>query len=217
MWIGFCLNRFLLVLLVLAINTSVCIRHGKVIDVNKKELSELLRKIKTSWVQPHDLTEREYNTSSTMPIKGKSLDTIRKLDNTINHINSTISMQEANAATTAYQNKHNNLWNKNQVSTKITTNSANNLHVTEGKKIESNNVGVQDTHKTNFRISTSSIANIKDTFSVHNISNDSKRLNGITPYPVKDNDNHKTKAVKRPIRPIKCPTRSDPRKLHTQY
>ena len=217
MSIGFCVNRFVLVLLLLAINTSVSIRHGKVIKVNKKELSELLRKIKTSKVQSHDLTEREYNTLSTMPIKGKSLDTRGRLDHTIADTMSTISMQDASATTNAYQNGHNNFSIKNQVSTKITTHSANNLHVTEDKKIESNNVGVQDTHKTFFRISTSSTVNIKDTFSLHNISNNSKIFNGITPYPIKDNDNHKRKAVKRPIRPIKCPTRSDPRKLHSQY
>ena len=208
-------NVLFLVFIILAINSSVCIRHGKVIEVNKKELSKLLKKIKTSKVKSQDLSEHGYNTLSTIMIEENSLDTRKIHDNTINNARSTVTFQKESATTNGVQDK--SLLSKNHVSSQSPTNSKNNLHTTKDLKTESDDMGVHHTQTSVFPIYTTLSPNIKDAVHIHNMSNSSSRINGVTPYPIKDNNDHKTKIRKRPIRRIKCPTRSDPRKINFQF
>lgn len=198
---SFCRNVLLSIVSLIIINDNRIIVAGSAKEVNKKDLSDLLQKIKGNKVPDHDLKERNLGISTKLISEELSLKTRSKNNNTMYEQFSTRSFVDIKATSYFHQFQNTSSFNRKHLSIKGVTSS------------EIENLALYYAHLTSSKSDASSTTHVKDPEQY--VSNTTKIIHRITPYAPKEvKSNNFRKNAKRPMRPkTKCPNHSYPRKM----
>ena len=218
MRIAFCKTVLSFNIFIVLLKISYGIYNGKAIKVNKKEISELLRKIKLSKAEELEnkvkiLSEPSFYNRSTIVNEEQNATTTIKSIITIHEKMSTTSIIKLNQTHNFDKNIHEKLLIKKKLLNQSTTNPSNTFNISIKKDTESKYITKFRTSKAIDNDNTLITINVKD---VHGIVQSTKSMNRFTPYtPTLDLSDHHTQNTKRPVRPTsKCSNPSDPRKLN---
>ena len=205
-------------IILVILNISHGIRNGKAIEVNKKELSELLRKIKLSKVEElekkvKNLSEPNFYNSSTILNEEQNATTRIQSSITIHGKMSTRSIIKINESRNSDKNIHEKILIKKKTLNHSTVNPSNVFNISTNKGAESEYFRKHRSEKAIYNNNTLTTNIVKD--AVHMIVHNTKSINRFTPYPsILDPTNHRTQNAKRPVRPTsKCSDPSHPRKI----
>ena len=219
MTIAFCKTVLSFNIFLVILNISHGIYNGKAIEVNKKEISELLRKVKLSKAEKLESTVKSlsepsfYNRSTILNEEQNATTTINSII-TIHEKMSTTSIIKLNKTHNFDKNIHEKLLIKKKILNHSTTNPSNTFNISAKKDTKSKYITKLRTNKAIDNDNTLTTINVKDV--VHDIVKTTKSMDRFTPYPsILDPSNHHTQNAKRPVRPTsKCSNPSDPRKLN---